>query len=97
MVLFLSYLLYTGPPIITGISADQTVNEGNDLTLNCTASGNPAPNTTWIKLTDNSIVTMPLTNIRRTDEGGYRCSAYNGVGNLATKDVFITVYCKCLV
>ncbi|XP_068732337.1 tyrosine-protein kinase receptor Tie-1-like isoform X4 [Montipora capricornis] len=85
-------LVVESPPNITDISADQTVNEGNDLTLNCTASGNPAPNTTWIKLTDNSIVTMPLTNIRRTDEGGYRCSASNGVGNLATKDVFITVY-----
>ncbi|XP_068687089.1 uncharacterized protein [Montipora foliosa] len=86
------HLIVEGPPNITDISADQTVKEGNDLTVNCTASGNPAPNTTWIKLTDNSIVTMPLTNIRRTDEGGYRCSAYNGVGNLATKDVFITVY-----
>ncbi|XP_068733606.1 uncharacterized protein [Montipora capricornis] len=85
-------LIVEGPPNITDISADQTVNEGNDSTLNCTASGNPAHNTTWIKLTDNSIVTMPLTNIRRTDEGGYRCSASNGVGNLATKDVFITVY-----
>ncbi|XP_068687093.1 fibroblast growth factor receptor 4-like isoform X2 [Montipora foliosa] len=90
--LLLFVVQVSGPPNITDISADQTVKEGNDLTLKCTASGNPAPNTTWIKLTDNSIVTMPLTNIRRTDEGGYRCSAYNGVGNLATKDVFITVY-----
>ena len=38
---------------------------------------------------------MPLINITRQEEGGYRCTADNGVGSPDTKDVFITVQCKC--
>ncbi|XP_068686488.1 neural cell adhesion molecule 2-like isoform X2 [Montipora foliosa] len=82
------------PPYITSISDNQTVNEGNDLTLHCDASGNPAPNTTWTRLLDNRVVTMPLTNITRQHEGGYRCTANNGIGKVASKDVFITVHYK---
>ncbi|XP_068686489.1 neural cell adhesion molecule 2-like isoform X3 [Montipora foliosa] len=85
-------LLVEAPPYITSISDNQTVNEGNDLTLHCDASGNPAPNTTWTRLLDNRVVTMPLTNITRQHEGGYRCTANNGIGKVASKDVFITVH-----
>ncbi|XP_068732589.1 neural cell adhesion molecule 2-like isoform X2 [Montipora capricornis] len=81
-----------GPPNIIATSANQTVNEGSYLTLNCTISGNPAPNTTWTRLWDNRVVSMPLTNIRRQDKGGYRCTANNGIGNPVSKDVFITVH-----
>ncbi|XP_068733590.1 tyrosine-protein kinase receptor Tie-1-like isoform X3 [Montipora capricornis] len=87
-------LVVEGPPNIVGISANQTVNEANGLTLNCTTSGNPSPNTTWTRLWDNRVVSMPLTNIRRQDEGGYRCTANNGIGNPVSKDVFITVHYK---
>ncbi|XP_068734421.1 neural cell adhesion molecule 2-like [Montipora capricornis] len=83
-----------GPPNITGISANQTVDEGNDLTLNCNTIGTPEPNTTWTRLQDYGVVSMPLTNIRRQDEGGYRCTASNGIGNPVYKDVFITVHYK---
>ncbi|XP_068685548.1 tyrosine-protein phosphatase Lar-like isoform X2 [Montipora foliosa] len=85
-------LSVVGPPNIIAISANQTVNEGNDLTLNCTASGNPLSNITWTRLLDNSVVTMPLTKIQRQDEGSYRCTANNSIGNPASRDVFITVY-----
>ncbi|XP_068685547.1 neural cell adhesion molecule 2-like isoform X1 [Montipora foliosa] len=87
-------LSVVGPPNIIAISANQTVNEGNDLTLNCTASGNPLSNITWTRLLDNSVVTMPLTKIQRQDEGSYRCTANNSIGNPASRDVFITVYYK---
>ncbi|XP_068732590.1 neural cell adhesion molecule 2-like [Montipora capricornis] len=85
-------LVVEDPPNIIATSANQTVNEGSYLTLNCTTTGNPAPNTTWTRLWDNRVVSVPLTNITRQDEGGYRCTANNGIGNPVSKDVFITVH-----
>ena len=67
------------------------VDEGEVVQLICTADGNPEPNITWTRLSDNSIVNMPLTNTGKQDEGGYRCTAYNGIGYAASSDVVITV------
>ena len=64
------------------------------MNLNCTADGNPSPSISWTKLSDNSVVTMPLTGIRRQEEGGYRCTANNGIGEPVSSDVFITVQCE---
>ena len=65
------------------------------MTLNCEAAvGNPEPRITWTKVSDNSVVTFPLV-ISRRDQGYFRCIADNGVGNPATKDVFVTVHCEC--
>ena len=60
--------------------------------LNCTADGNPLPNITWTRLSSNSRVTFPLA-VWRVDEGGYRCTADNGIAN-EIRDVFITVQCE---
>ena len=60
--------------------------------LNCSADGNPPPNITWTRLSSNSRVTFPLA-VRRLDEGGYRCSADNGIAT-KIRDVFITVQCE---
>ena len=69
--------------------------EADNLTLNCEAAvGNPEPRITWIKVSDNSVVTFPFV-ISRQDQGYFRCIADNGVGNPATKDVFVTVHCEC--
>ena len=65
------------------------------MSLNCTADGNPKPTSiTWTRLSDNLSVNMPLQNISRQDQGGYRCTADNGVGSPVTKDTFITVHCE---
>ena len=40
---------------------------------------------------------MPLTITGKQDEGGYRCTGDNKVGNPAASDVFITVQCKSQV
>jgi len=82
-----------GPPSISQISANQTVNEGDDVTLICKGDGKPTPNITWTRLSDNSVVTFPLT-VSKQDKGGYRCTADNGIGDPARKNVFITVQYK---
>ncbi|XP_068734399.1 MAM domain-containing glycosylphosphatidylinositol anchor protein 1-like [Montipora capricornis] len=79
------------PPNITSISLNQTVAEGDVVQLNCTADGNPEPNITWTRLSNDSIVSMPLTITGKQNEGGYRCTAHNGIGNVVTSDVFIAV------
>ncbi|XP_068686466.1 uncharacterized protein [Montipora foliosa] len=79
------------PAKITDISGNQTVLEGTGLQLNCSATGEPNPNITWTRLSDNSSVNMPMMKIRRHDAGGYRCNANNNIGSSSSKDIFINV------
>ncbi|XP_068687452.1 hemicentin-1-like isoform X2 [Montipora foliosa] len=78
-------------PVITHISAPQTVNRGNVVTLNCTADGKPAASVRWTKLSDNSDVNMPLAISGKEDEGIYRCTASNGIGSVVTRDTSIVL------
>ena len=82
----------SGPPKITYVSDNQTANDGDIVILNCKADGNPPPSITWTRLSSNGRVTFPLV-ISRRDEGGYRCTADNGIA-IEIRDVFITVHCE---
>lgn len=86
--------LFTVPPIITEITGTPAI-EGTNVTLKCLAKGKPTPSIRWARLFDNLTVTMPLINIRREDAPAYRCTAHNGVGTSAFKDVSIDVLCEC--
>ena len=79
------------PPEITDISNNQTKNDGDVLSLKCTAYGDPTPDITWTRLSDNSVVAFPLTISGKQDEGVYKCTADNGVGNAATRSVNVFV------
>ena len=94
LVSVLCYFFFSVPPAITNISGNQSVTEADNVTLNCEAAvGNPEPRITWTKVSNNRVVTFPLV-ISRRDQGYFRCTADNGVGNPATKDVFVTVHCE---
>jgi len=88
------FALLTDPPHITYISGNQAVNEGDQVTLNCTADGKPTPNITWTRFSDNSSVTFPLTITGKQDEGKYRCTADNGIGSLSSSVVLVNVQSK---
>ena len=85
------YFNVIDPPEITDISSNQTKNEGDVLTLTCTAYGDPTPNITWTRVSDNSVVAFPLTISGKQDEGVYKCTADNDVGNAATRNVNVFV------
>ena len=72
------------------------MNKGDEVALNCTADGKPTRNITWTRLSANSVVTFPLTITSERDEGGYRCTADNGVGSPASRDAIITIPSKFL-
>ena len=76
------------------MSGNQTVNQTDFVTLNCSADGNPAPRITWTRVSDNSAVTFPLTITGKGNEGAYTCTADNGVKDSFSKDTFIIVQSK---
>ena len=82
------------PPNITYMSGNQTVNQTDFVTLNCSADGNPAPRITWTRVSDNSAVTFPLTITGKGNEGAYTCTAGNGLKDSFSKDTFIIVQSK---
>ncbi|XP_078585105.1 protein amalgam-like isoform X1 [Branchiostoma floridae x Branchiostoma japonicum] len=94
-------LVVTYQPTITGVTASSdAVNEGDDLTLTCSADGIPAPTFTWSKsdgssldaaVADAAAGTLTFSNISRVATGTYTCSADNGVGVAQTQDIAVAV------
>uniref|UniRef100_A0ABM0MBT6 Roundabout homolog 1-like n=1 Tax=Saccoglossus kowalevskii TaxID=10224 RepID=A0ABM0MBT6_SACKO len=88
--------------IITSPS-DQTVNEDESVTFECTANGVPGVTYTWQKdstdidiggryaVTDGSLT---ISNIEKSDYGTYTCIADNGVGSGDSKSAVLTVNFK---
>ena len=74
------------------------VEYGDELTLNCTASGGPANMFRWFKddvlLQGNNDNVLEITAVRAADGGLYECMVNNTAGN---STVNITIYGKsCL-
>ncbi|XP_068686464.1 hemicentin-2-like isoform X2 [Montipora foliosa] len=89
-------LIILGPPTITVISPNQTVNESNDVRLSCHASGTPPPSITWSKASNeektlNASTVLSLKNVNRNQDGLYLCTAINGHGK-AIASVRVTVH-----
>ena len=81
------------------ISSNQTVNETNDVSVSCKATGTPPPNITWTKDGNkdkilNSSSIFSLKNISREQHGLYWCIADNGL-NKAFASASIIVQCAC--
>jgi len=98
---------FTDPPDIAVDSQNRTVTEGNNVSLSCNVSGNPEPSILWTKdgfqvnATINSRISfsvdkkqLTITNAKRTDNGNYRCVAYNSLGIAASDVAAVDVQCK---
>ena len=92
-------------PEITKHPQNVTETERNNVTLTCSATGNPEPQLSWFKDKDlvesndriylsanNSLLT--ITDMNRNDRGGYLCVAHNEVGNDTSIIVIVDVQCE---
>ena len=80
--------------------------EGENVTLSCNATGNPAPTVSWTKdgspISNNSRISLSGDNkqltiryVSRTDSGEYECVADNSLGNDTSNAATLDVKCKC--
>ena len=94
----LSYSFLSVPPRLTSYSDNQTVNEGSNLSLFCNATGKPAPNITWTRVSEDEVLFVGnpwhIININRTYRGTYLCIADSGVSNPVNSAIFINVLCE---
>ena len=98
-------LLYVAAPPSVDVSTPSLleVKKGDDVTLNCRASGKPAPVVKWARVgklmpdgsseIESEVVTF--SNVNRKHAGTYRCTADNGHGREASKTVEVAVEYRC--
>uniref|UniRef100_A0A3B3RKR3 Neurotrimin n=1 Tax=Paramormyrops kingsleyae TaxID=1676925 RepID=A0A3B3RKR3_9TELE len=79
------YVIVQVPPKITFLTEDMALMEGSDVSLMCSASGNPEPTISWKRVspTAYSLVSedgyLEIKDISRHRAGTYECSAINDV------------------
>ena len=77
---------------------NETVVEGDSVSLNCNAMGSPDPFIAWSK-TGGGVISqdrwLNITNITKADRGQYQCFANNTCGS-DFKFTSINVQCKIL-
>lgn len=88
------------PPSISSSSPPSiTVEKGQDVTLSCKGKGMPEPSIKWTRVghkmpngqdaMEDDVITLP--RVTRKDAGIYRCTASNGHGSGATKQMEVIV------
>ncbi|KAM4015467.1 neurotrimin-like [Anomaloglossus baeobatrachus] len=94
------HLIVQVPPTIVEISSNIVVNEGNNVSLSCIATGRPEPVVNWRYLSPKAHGFMSedeyleITGITRDQSGVYECSAANDVSSPDVRRVKVTVNCK---
>ena len=94
--------LIVDPPSITINKIRHTVEERDNITLTCNASGKPQPSVSWTQLGRFEVLSntssLTIVNVSRpgTPENmiQYQCTASNGVETPATDIANVTVHCE---
>ena len=76
--------------------------EGDNITLTCSACGKPPPFITWTKLGSSEVLpstsSLTIVNVSRPGTPDnmiqYQCTASNGVGTPARNITNVTVHCE---
>ena len=84
--------------MIASAPVNLAVLEGGNLTLHCNVTGNPAPNVTWTKDADQTVLhrgeTYSMTGVQRQAAGDYICTTWNGMGVQENATITVDVHCK---
>jgi len=94
--------LFSVPAKLINVSRNQTVLERLNMALFCEATGESKPNITWNRVLEDGSngevlhqgSTWDFPNISKTASGTYRCTAFNGFGNVASQVFKVNVTCK---
>ena len=93
-------LISDSASVVRVVGSSNIVLEGTAFTLTCEATGDPMPNVTWIKGSNNQRThgnTLKFTKIDKNDAGDYKCEANNRCGMEARTEA-VNVSCKyCIV
>jgi len=80
------------------VRGNKTLEEGDDLSLYCNATGFPDPTVTWTKDGADAPIErnswLNFTNINRDKAGDYVCNGNNTCGKKSSPVISIDVQCK---
>ena len=83
---------------MTSYSDSQTVIKGSNLNLFCNATGKPALNITWTRVSEDEVLfggnPWHIVNINRTYSETYRCVADNRVSSPVNSTISVNVLCE---
>ena len=92
-------LCFAVAPNVTLRQCPTVVNESNDATLYCNATGNPVASVKWIRRNTGEVTVVSNNSalvfeaINRNESGLYQCIANNSIGN-DSKNCAVDVQCK---
>ena len=91
-------MFFPDAPSVTIQQCSSPVTESENATLQCSATGNPAPDLAWIRSNTREVVSYSelffIEAIRRNESGRFECLAWNGIGSNGTKSCTVDVHCK---